>query len=119
MAMRFFVDRDVTVRADRIDFFRRENRDCGGGWGAGRSAGFSAGLSSRLEYGCGQGRGHSHSGPFRAGVPPLFVEGLSFEGTREEIDFSEVSLHFQEPRSLFTGCASTVSACSTGGEIFL
>ena len=49
--------------------------------------------------------------PSLSRVYPLRARG-------REIDFSEVSLHFQEPRSLFTGCASTVSACSTGGELF-
>lgn len=89
-----FVDRDVTVRADRIDFFRRENRIVAEGGVRVDQPGFRL-ITSRLEYAV-DTRAFS-SGPFRAGVPPLFVEGLSFEGTREEIDFSEVRLHFQEP----------------------
>lgn len=37
------------------------------------------------------------SGKFRAGYPPLFLEGESFEGTLEEIDFSKVTVYFREP----------------------
>jgi LPS-assembly protein len=37
------------------------------------------------------------AGKFRAGRPPLFVEGDSFTGTLEEIDFSKVSVFFREP----------------------
>jgi LPS-assembly protein len=37
------------------------------------------------------------SGPFRAGFPPLFIEGESFSGTLDEIDFSKVSVYFREP----------------------
>ncbi len=37
------------------------------------------------------------AGKFRAGYPPLFLEGDSFEGTLEEIDFSKVTIYFREP----------------------
>ena len=34
---------------------------------------------------------------FRAGYPPIFLEGESFEGTLDEIDFSKVTVYFREP----------------------
>ena len=37
------------------------------------------------------------AGPFRAGYPPLFIEGESFSGTLESIDFSRVSVYYREP----------------------
>ncbi len=37
------------------------------------------------------------AGKFRAGYPPLFIEGESFSGTLDEIDFSKVTLYFREP----------------------
>lgn len=39
------------------------------------------------------------SGPFRAGYPPLFMEGESFEGTLDSIDFNNVTMYFREPVS--------------------
>ena len=37
------------------------------------------------------------AGRFRAGYPPLFMEGESFEGDLEQIDFDTVTLYFREP----------------------
>jgi len=37
------------------------------------------------------------SGRFRAGYPPLFVEGKSFSGTLDEIQFAQVTAHYREP----------------------
>jgi LPS-assembly protein len=37
------------------------------------------------------------SGPFRAGYPPLYIEGESFSGTLDEIDFTKVNIYFREP----------------------
>jgi LPS-assembly protein len=37
------------------------------------------------------------SGPFRAGYPPLYIEGEAFSGTLDEIDFSKVTIYFREP----------------------
>jgi LPS-assembly protein len=36
---------------------------------------------------------------FRAGYPPLFIEGDSFSGSLEEVNFNDVSLYFREPVS--------------------
>lgn len=37
------------------------------------------------------------SGPFRAGSPPIFVEGESFAGTLDEIQLSDSTVYFREP----------------------
>ncbi len=39
------------------------------------------------------------SGPFRAGYPPVFMEGESFSGTLDSIDFNNVTMYFREPVS--------------------
>jgi LPS-assembly protein len=36
---------------------------------------------------------------FRAGYPPLFIEGDSFAGSLEAIDFNDIALYFREPVS--------------------
>jgi lipopolysaccharide export system protein LptA len=40
------------------------------------------------------------SGPFRAGYPPLFIEGESFGGTLGDLVLEEGRVHFREPEAL-------------------
>lgn len=41
-----------------------------------------------------------HSGPFRAGYPPLFLEGESFGGTLDSLVLEKGEVYFREPETL-------------------
>ena len=60
------------------------------------------------------------SGYFRAGYPPLYIEGESFSGTLDEIDFSNVTIYFREPVAdaprLKVARGTWVSGDSVSGE---
>ncbi|NBD38271.1 MAG: hypothetical protein GVY10_06870 [Verrucomicrobia bacterium] len=89
-----FRDRNTLVKAEQIRYHRRTGRVEAEGNVRVTREGLRV-LSERLEYDTASRR--IESGPFRAGYPPLFLEGNSFSGTLEELDFSKVSVYFREP----------------------
>ena len=89
-----FRDRNTLVEAEQIRYHRPTGRVEAEGNVRVTREGLRV-LSERLEYDTASRR--IESGPFRAGYPPLFLEGDSFSGTLEELDFSKVTVHFREP----------------------
>lgn len=89
-----FRDRNTLVEAEEIRYHRPTGRVEAEGNVRVTREGLRV-LSERLEYDTASRR--IESGPFRAGYPPLFLEGDSFSGTLEELDFSKVTVHFREP----------------------
>ncbi len=88
------VDRDTVFEADEIIFHRRDDRVVATGNVRVSQPGFRL-ITNRLVYDTATRRFEVER--FRAGYPPLFVEGDAFEGTREEIDFSRGTLYLNEP----------------------
>ncbi len=89
-----FVDRDTLFLADEIVFHRRENRVSARGNVEVSQPGFRL-ITEDLDYDTDTRR--FRVGPFRAGFPPLFLEGDAIAGTREEIQFQAATLYFREP----------------------
>lgn len=87
-------DENTTVQAEEIRYNRDKNQIEAYGKVEVTREGLRL-LSERLFYDAGNKR--FSSGKFRAGYPPLFIEGESFEGSLDEIDFSKVSLYIREP----------------------
>ncbi|MFP4281333.1 MAG: hypothetical protein ACLFU2_01780 [Opitutales bacterium] len=52
-------------------------------------------VSERVTYNIDSGA--FTSGPFRAGLPPIFARGQAFEGTLEDLSLQEVNLYYLEP----------------------
>ena len=89
-----YQDEDTRVEADLIRYDRNRNRIEASGNVRVTRKGLRL-LTSDLSY---DATARSfRAGRFRAGYPPLFMEGESFEGTLDEIDFSRVSIYFREP----------------------
>ena len=89
-----FVDENTRVEADTIRYNRDLNRIEAEGHVQVTRVGLRL-LTEHLIYEA--DTKHISSGHFRAGYPPLFIEGESFSGTVDQIDFSKVSLFFREP----------------------
>jgi LPS-assembly protein len=89
-----FIDGQVRLEADKIVYDRNRNRVEAEGNVAVTQAGFRL-ITDWLNYSIEERR--FQTGRFRAGYPPLFLEGESFEGTPDEIDFSKVTVYFREP----------------------
>ncbi len=89
-----YEDENTRVEADTIEYNRIEDRiDASGNVRVTREG--MRLLTERLIYDA--KTKHVSAGKFRAGYPPLFIEGESFEGTLDEIDFSKVTVYFREP----------------------
>lgn len=89
-----FIDERGRLEADKIVYNRLHNRVEAAGNVVVSQAGFRL-ITDWLNYDIEERR--FQTGRFRAGYPPLFLEGDSFEGTPDEIDFSNVTVHFREP----------------------
>ena len=89
-----YQDENTRVEADQIRYNRESNQiDASGNVRVTRK-GLRL-LAETLSYDA-TARTFS-AGKFRAGYPPLFIEGESFHGDLDQIDFSKVSLYFREP----------------------
>lgn len=89
-----YEDENTRVEADEIQYNRVLDRiDATGNVRVTREG--MRLLTEHLEYDAKTKR--VTAGKFRAGYPPLFLEGDSFEGTLDEIDFSKVTVYFREP----------------------
>lgn len=89
-----FRDENTTVEADEI----RYSRELDTIEAIGNVRVTREGLRLLAEYLTYNARTRAFSARhFRAGYPPLFIEGESFSGNLEQVDFSRVSLYFREP----------------------
>lgn len=91
-----FKDENTLVEADEIRYNRESNQVEASGNVRVTRTGLRL-LAETLSYDATH-RSFS-AGKFRAGYPPLFMEGESFEGNLDQVDFSKVSLYFREPVS--------------------
>lgn len=91
-----FVDENTTVEAEEIRYNRdKEQIEASGNVRVTRK-GLRL-LAETLTY---DARTRNFSATrFRAGYPPLFIEGDSFAGNLDTVDFSKVSIYFREPVS--------------------
>lgn len=89
-----YQDAGTRVEADQIRYNRVTNKVEASGNVRAMRGGVRL-LTDHLVYDAGD-RTFS-AGRFRAGYPPLFIEGESFSGTLEAIDFSRVSVYYREP----------------------
>lgn len=89
-----FVDENTTVEADEIRYQR--NLDQVEAIGNVRVTRQGLRLLARHVTYDARTKAFSAS-DFRAGYPPLFVEGEHLNGNLDQIDFSQVSLYFREP----------------------
>jgi LPS-assembly protein len=89
-----YQDENTRVEADEIRYNRETNKiDASGNVRVTRK-GLRL-LADALSYDA-AARTFS-AGRFRAGYPPFFIEGESFSGDLDRVDFSKVSLYFREP----------------------
>jgi len=89
-----FRDENTTVEADEI----RYRRDAETIEALGNVRVTREGLRLLAEYVTYDARTRAFSARnFRAGYPPLFIEGESFSGDLDKVDFAKVSLYFREP----------------------
>jgi LPS-assembly protein len=89
-----YTDEDTTVEADEIRYNRESNLIEGSGNVRVTRKGVRL-LAESVNYDAGAKTFSAVN--FRAGYPPLFIEGKSFAGSLEAIDFTEVGLYFREP----------------------
>lgn len=89
-----YTDGETRVEADLIRYFQETNRLEAEGNVRVTRKGLRL-LSQNIVYNI-QERTF-FSGPFRAGYPPLFIEGDSFQGNLDQIDLNKVSIYFREP----------------------
>lgn len=89
-----YKDEDTTVEADEIRYNRDKNLIEGRGNVRVTRTGVRL-LAESVDYDAGARTFSAER--FRAGYPPLFIEGNSFSGTLESIDFSDIGLYFREP----------------------
>jgi len=83
--------------ADEIEYFRAENRAQATGNVRLMSGGFRL-VSDSLNYNA--ATRHVTSETFRAGDPPLLMEGSGFSGSPDQIDFADAVVYFHEPGPL-------------------
>lgn len=57
------------------------------------------------------------SGPFRAGSPPLFVEGERFSGNLEEFDLEDSRFYYLEPEAASPALEVKSATIRPGGEV--
>lgn len=91
-----FEDENIRVEAERIEYFREANRIEADGDVKVTRKGIRL-LTDSLIYDIKNKT--FQSGPFRAGYPPVFIEGEAFEGSLDQVDFSKVSAYYKEPVS--------------------
>ncbi|HKJ91053.1 MAG TPA: hypothetical protein VJ960_07970, partial [Oceanipulchritudo sp.] len=87
-------DENTTVEADEIRYNRNEEQIEARGNVRVTRMGLRL-LARELTYNT-AARSFSATG-FRVGYPPLFIEGESFSGNLDAIDFESISLYFREP----------------------
>ena len=91
-----YVDENTTVEADEIRYNRETERIEASGNVRVTRTGLRL-LAEQLTYNATDKTFAAKD--FRAGYPPLFIEGESFQGNLEAVDFNNVSLYFREPVS--------------------
>lgn len=89
-----FRDANTTVEADEIRFFRSEGRILASGNVRVSRVGLRL-LTESLEYNIAART--VKSGPFKAGYPPVFMQGAAFEGSMAAIEFAAAELFLREP----------------------
>lgn len=103
------VDDGFVVNADEITYYRRENRAVATGDVRITQEGFRY-VGESLTYW--PDKREFSSTRFRIGTPPYFVEGQSFSGTREEIQFQNATIYLNEPAK------ETPSITAASGTIY-
>ncbi len=89
-----YVDENTVVEADEIRYDRANGRIEASGNVRVTRAGLRL-LARHVSY---DARTRTLTATaFRAGYPPLFIEGETFSGTLDQLDFSRVSLYLREP----------------------
>lgn len=89
-----FRDENTTVEADEIRYNRDENQiEASGNVRVTRAGGRL--LAETIFYDT-ETRSFSAEN-FRAGYPPLFIEGESFEGDLDEVRLNDIAVYFREP----------------------
>jgi LPS-assembly protein len=89
-----FEHEDVVIEAEEIRFNRKSSEITGTGNVRVTRHGLRV-VSEFITYNIKSEQFSSKA--FRAGVPPLFIEGLSFGGTLDELSLEQIRLYYLEP----------------------